>query len=33
MLIGRTAIKKGVNVKPGASFLLGGSSNQPPESP
>jgi hypothetical protein len=32
MLIGRTAIKKGVNVKPGASFLLGGSSNHPPES-
>ncbi len=32
MLIGRTAIRKGVSVQPGASFLLGGSSTQPPES-
>lgn len=33
MLVGRTAIKQGVVVSPGQSFMLGGSREQPPESP
>jgi len=32
MLVGRTAIKRGVVVSPGHSFILGGSREQPPES-
>ncbi len=33
MLVGRTSIREGVLVSPGQSFKLGGTREQPPESP